>query len=235
MDRAVDILKTYFNIEGERYHEYGGINKDTLMLIGGVCFAKILLIDIIFGRSGQLICHFIAFVYPAYRTTKAIESRHNGGEDGDSVQWLMYWVVFAIFHLIEFFSDTILGWLPMYWMGKCIFLIGCMSPLNLSSVIYHLIVLPAFKKNEAVIDDVVHEYRECLLSQCKKYVGSENTCILPAVPSLTCSVLPETLDENTVTNNTPRMSPKKKRAPPPPKVLKMNDEYKIDEYLNEHF
>ena len=121
-DLLVNILKAYLSSTLERYHESGGINKDTLIAIGFICFAKILIIDIIFGRSGQLICHFIGFAYPAYRTTKAIELNRNGDDNIDKIQWLMYWVVFASFHLVEFFSDTILGWMPMYWIGKSIFL-----------------------------------------------------------------------------------------------------------------
>ena len=31
----------------------------------------------------------------------------------DRRQWLMYWVVFGSFHLLEFFWDTILGWMPI--------------------------------------------------------------------------------------------------------------------------
>ena len=72
-DLAVNIVKSYLDSSLDRYNESGGINKDTLLAIGFICFAKILLIDIIFGRSGQLICHFIGFAYPAYRTTKVIE------------------------------------------------------------------------------------------------------------------------------------------------------------------
>ena len=167
-DLAVNIVKSYLDSSLDRYNESGGINKDTLLAIGFICFAKILLIDIIFGRSGQLICHFIGFAYPAYRTTKVIESNRNCDNDTDKIQWLMYWVVFASFHLVEFFSDTILGWMPMYWICKSMFLLACMSPLNLCSVLYHMIILPMFKKSETIIDNVAADCRAYALNQCQK-------------------------------------------------------------------
>ena len=237
MDNVLNIINTYYNIALEKFGEHGGISKDTLLLIGGACFIKILLIDIIFGRGGQLICHFIGFVYPAYRTTKALESRHNGGTEEDKVQWLMYWVVFAIFHLVEFFSDTILGWIPMYWVGKSMFLLGCMSPLNLSSTIYHMVVLPIFKKNELMLEDVVADCRNCVLGQCKNSLTIDTTtCGLLALGTLSDSVSPSTpASVRSEKSNSPRPSPKKKRAPLPPKVLRIDDEDQIDQYLNDHF
>jgi receptor expression-enhancing protein 5/6 len=45
---------------------------------------------------------------------KAIESKNKD----DDVQWLMYWVVFAVFSIAEFFSDFLVGWVPFYWLAK---------------------------------------------------------------------------------------------------------------------
>ena len=238
MDQALDILKTYQTLAISKHDELiGGVSKNTLIVIGIACFLKVLLIDIIFGRSGQLICHFIGFVYPAYRTTKVIESKHNeDGEEEDKVQWLMYWVVFSTFHLVEFFSDTILGWIPTYWVCKSLFLIGCMTPLNLSSFIYHKIILPVFKKNESMIDDVVSDCRRCIMGQCKETLSIDiTTCGIQELAALSDSVLPPSSPLRCEKHNSPRPSPKKKRAPLPPKTINMEDDDKIEEYLNDHF
>lgn len=32
--------------------------------------------------------------------------------------WLTYWVVYALFGLVEFFSDLLLSWFPFYYAGK---------------------------------------------------------------------------------------------------------------------
>lgn len=45
---------------------------------------------------------------------KAIESP---SKEDDTV-WLTYWVVYALFGLVEFFSDLLLFWFPFYYAGK---------------------------------------------------------------------------------------------------------------------
>ena len=45
---------------------------------------------------------------------KAIES----ASKDDDTQWLTYWVVFALFNVVEFASDAIVGWFPIYWLLK---------------------------------------------------------------------------------------------------------------------
>ena len=53
------------------------------------------------------------FVYPAYRSIKAIETSIKD----DDTQWLIYWVVFACFSVAEFFSDILIGWVSHHFIG----------------------------------------------------------------------------------------------------------------------
>lgn len=39
------------------------------------------------------------FVYPAYKSFQAIETKNKG----DDTQWLVYWVIFAFFSIVETF------------------------------------------------------------------------------------------------------------------------------------
>jgi receptor expression-enhancing protein 5/6 len=48
---------------------------------------------------------------------KAIESK----EKDDDTKWLTYWVVYSTFHLLEFFADIFLFWIPLYWFFKVIY------------------------------------------------------------------------------------------------------------------
>ena len=53
------------------------------------------------------------------RSIKALET----SSKSDDTQWLMYWVVFSCFSVLEFFSDALVGWVPFYWLVKVIILV----------------------------------------------------------------------------------------------------------------
>jgi len=52
--------------------------------------------------------------YFTVNSIKAIESK----EKDDDTKWLTYWVVYSTFHLLEFFTDIFLFWIPLYWFFK---------------------------------------------------------------------------------------------------------------------
>jgi len=133
------------------------------LVTGAVAFVGLYLA---FGYGAGLICNLIAFVYPAYASIKALESSRKE----DDTQWLTYWVVYAVFGTVEFFSDILLSWFPFYWLFKCMFLAWCAAPAswNGSMVVYRRLIRPYFLKYEAQMDDVANEVSE----KVKKFADS---------------------------------------------------------------
>jgi len=118
-------------------------------------FAGIIILWLAFGWGAQLLANTVGFAYPAYCSIKALESKVKS----DDTQWLTYWVVFAAFSVVEYFADFIAGWVPFYWLSKCLFMVWCMAPIeaNGSAIIYSKVILPLFLKHSGEIDTAVEK------------------------------------------------------------------------------
>lgn len=117
---------------------------------GAIAFISIYMIV---GHFAEFVCNAIGFVYPAYASICALESVSKD----DDTKWLTYWVVFAFFSVLEFFSDFIFSWFPFYWLAKVVFLIWCFLPVtnNGSMYVYSRFIRPVFLKNRQNIDTVL--------------------------------------------------------------------------------
>ena len=60
------------------------------------------------------VCLAAGVIYPGYRSFKAIESP----QEGDDKQWLTYWIIFAMFTVVEFFMEFMLAWVPFYYVVR---------------------------------------------------------------------------------------------------------------------
>lgn len=123
-----------------------GVNR--LYLFGGCVL--FLACYLIFGYASGFVVALLGFLYPAYASVKAIESSNKD----DDTQWLTYWVVYAGFNIVEFFSDIFLGWFPLYFLFKCAFLGWCMAPFswNGSNFLYTKFIAPFVLKHEKEVD-----------------------------------------------------------------------------------
>lgn len=71
------------------------------------------------GGVGQLLSNIAGLVIPGYFSLLALESTTTK----DDTQLLTYWVVFATFNVVEFWSKAILYWIPFYYLFKTVFLV----------------------------------------------------------------------------------------------------------------
>lgn len=143
LELLVNDKKSQFTPYFERAEKMTGVKRIYLAqaLLG------ILGLYLIVGRAAQFVCNLIGFVYPAYKSLVALETSHKE----DDSKWLTYWIVFAAFSVVEFFSDCLMSWFPLYWLAKIVFLLYCSAdiPINGSAVIYNRLIRPFFLKHKS--------------------------------------------------------------------------------------
>lgn len=123
-----------------------GLPRAYFVLGLGAFFA----IYMIFGYFAEFVSNVVGLVYPAYASTRAIES----ADRNDDTRWLTYWVVYACFSIVDFFADGILSIFPFYWLVKVLFLAYCFAPVrnNGSVRIYNGLVRPYFLKSNVALE-----------------------------------------------------------------------------------
>jgi len=99
----------------------------------------------------------VGFIYPAYASFKALESKSPEAAG----QWLTYWVVFSQFTIFEYFADWLISWLPLYYIGKAAFILWLQLPQTQgASHLYIQWIAPFVKKHEEEIDRYLEEGRK---------------------------------------------------------------------------
>lgn len=99
----------------------------------------------------------MGFVYPAFKTFEAIESKVRA----EDTQWLIYWVVYAFFSIMEVFIDFLLYWIPFFYAFKLAFLLWAMLPQTKGAkFLYDSFLKDFLKKNESKIDAVLADAKK---------------------------------------------------------------------------
>lgn len=80
---------------------------------------------VLFNLGGQLLTNIAGFLIPGYYSLDALftESKE------DDTQWLTYWVVFALFTVVENLISVVY-WFPFYYTFKFVFLLWLSLPMS---------------------------------------------------------------------------------------------------------
>ncbi|RYO77222.1 hypothetical protein DL766_006694 [Monosporascus sp. MC13-8B] len=106
--------------ELSKYPALNNIEKQTSVpkVYAVIGVAALYFFFIIFNIGGQLLTNLAGFVIPAYYSMQALFS----ASKVDDTQWLTYWVVFALFTVLESLLSLVY-WFPFYYTFKFIFLL----------------------------------------------------------------------------------------------------------------
>ncbi|KAG0302536.1 ER membrane protein DP1/Yop1 [Dissophora globulifera] len=99
-----------------RFQAATGVPK-TYLALGTSAFVMLM---IFFNFAGKLLSNVLGWVYPAYRSFKALETP--GPEDDKQ------WTVFGFVSILESFTDILLYWFPFYFFLKTVFFLWLMIP-----------------------------------------------------------------------------------------------------------
>ncbi|XP_028845861.1 receptor expression-enhancing protein 3a [Denticeps clupeoides] len=96
-------------------------------------------------------------LYPAYYSYKAVKTKNVK----EYVRWMMYWIVYALYTVVETITDLSLSWFPLYYELKVAFVIWLLSPYTRgASLIYRKFLHPLLASKEREIDDYIIQAKE---------------------------------------------------------------------------
>ncbi|KAL3755574.1 hypothetical protein ACJRO7_002602 [Eucalyptus globulus] len=101
-----------------------------------------------FHRYGRLV---FGYAYPAFQCYKVVEK--NRVQIEELRHWCQYWIILAMFTVLERIADVLISWLPMYWELKLGFIIYLWHPKTRGTgYVYDALLHPFMARHEREID-----------------------------------------------------------------------------------
>uniref|UniRef100_A0A671M8L8 Receptor expression-enhancing protein n=1 Tax=Sinocyclocheilus anshuiensis TaxID=1608454 RepID=A0A671M8L8_9TELE len=103
------------------------------------------------------LCLVFGTLYPAYYSFKAVKSKNVK----EYVRWMMYWIVFALYTVVETIEFVSIKQFPVYYEVKMAFVFWLLSPYTRgASVLYRKFLHPMLASKEREIDEYIVQARE---------------------------------------------------------------------------
>lgn len=133
-----ELSKCTFLVDIER--QFGAPKTYVSTIFVGI---YLLLTYLNFGGIGELLANIASVVIPAYLSLVALETPGKN----DDTEFLTYWVVYAFFTILEFWSSLLVNWVPAYWLLKTLFFLYLAFPsTGGANLIYSSVLKPISSK-----------------------------------------------------------------------------------------
>lgn len=150
-----------FKEELDKFPQLAIIEEKTgvprLYVVGGA--GIVLFLGMLGAFGGSPVSNLVGFVYPTYKSYKALQSE----KKEDDTQWLTYWVVYSFFIVVEGFTDLLISWIPFYYLAKIAFLCFCMSSKTKGSTyIFENFIEPFLDKASKNVDELEEDIKDAV-------------------------------------------------------------------------
>jgi len=124
----------------------------------GLGIVALALILVLLGYGTSLIGFLVGFLYPAYMSFKALESKDDGEDDK---HWLTYWVVFGSMNVFNKPINFVFSFIPFLSLVKIGFYVYLFHPKTKGAlVIYKSFLRPMLSKYQDKIDENIKKVGE---------------------------------------------------------------------------
>jgi len=149
-DKITDFLPAWARLIG-KMQEMTGYRKRYILL---AMFSSPFILFLT-TLSAPMLIPILMLISPIVMSVKAIEQKQEA-----RTRWLIYWLFYNTITICEQFIGPVLYFIPGYSLGKNIFFIWCMLPMNENGCYfaYHVVrpflMLPVRKVDEYIIDSM---------------------------------------------------------------------------------